>query len=113
MSDEDLSRVSDDPYEYAQEMYRTAKSQYIEDTPYDEHGELQSTLSDTVALEGKFENDEEIAEFDEFVAMVWENMDTGEREGLLMASEYGGDTSSVEEWAEFLYNEFTENKEDD
>ena len=66
-----------------------------------------------MVLERKFENDEEIDEFDEFVAMVWENMDVREKEGLLMASEYGGDTSSVEEWAEFLYNEFMANKEDD
>ena len=94
-------------------MYRNAKDHYIEDTPYEDHDELKSTLSDTVALERKFENDEEIAEFDEFIGMVWENMSNEDKEELLMASEYGGDTSSVEEWAEFLYNEFTENKEDD
>ena len=72
-----------------------------------------STLNDTVALQSKFEGPEDMNEFDEFVAMVWENMDVGEKEGLLMASEYGGDTSSVEEWAEFLYNEFIANKEED
>jgi hypothetical protein len=113
LSDEDLREIARDPYEFAQEMYRSARSQYVEDTPYEDHGELKDTLSRAPALEGKFEDDEEIEEFDEFIANVWENMDVEEKETLLMASEYRGDRGDVDEWAEFLYNEYIANKEED
>lgn len=112
MDEADLRIAAQDPDDYALDQYEQAKEEYLIYTQYYEHEDLKDAVSESPSVREKFETDEEIEEFDEFLTMVWDDMDLDEKEKLLRASSPGGYKRYVDEWVSNYYNEFMDNKED-